>query len=216
VDALVFAAASIQPTARLRARVANLDQPFVVAADGGAETALVFGYQPDLVIGDFDSLSQTTLADLRGRGVPVEPFPRDKNMTDGQLALQRALEAKPERLLLVGFLGGPRLDQAVANLLLLLHSEVPTTLLDVHNEATLLRPGGVLTWSPEGREIVSLIPLGGPAEGVSTRGLRWPLADEQLPLGDTRGISNEPTMTESVSVALGGGSLLVTRYFAAG
>jgi thiamine pyrophosphokinase len=190
-----------------------LDAPFVVAADGGAATALAFGYQPHVAIGDFDSLSEASQAELRRLAVPIEVFSRDKDMTDGQLALQRALDAKPEQLLLVGFLGGPRLDQTVANLLLLLRADVPTTMVDAHNEATLARPGSPLSWSAEAGEIVSLVPLGGPAAGVSTHGLRWPLNDELLTLGDTRGISNEPNLGESVSVSIRGGTLLVTRYF---
>ncbi|HEY0583142.1 MAG TPA: thiamine diphosphokinase [Chloroflexota bacterium] len=212
MDAVVFAAAHLVPTRRLRARLAMLEQPFIVAADGGAETALAFGCQPDLVLGDFDSLSQATLADLRRRGVAIETYPRDKDATDGQLALERALQVKPARLLLVGFLGGPRLDQATANLLLLLNLDVAATLVDAANEATLVRPGVPIVWRPEPGEVVSLIPLQGDAEDVTTEGLRWPLCHERLPLGSTRGISNEP-LAAMVGVSLGRGTLLLTRYF---
>src|SRR5690242_5078575 len=95
-----------------------LERPFVVAADAGAATALAFGFTPDVLIGDFDSLEPDLLAQLRTLDVQVEEYPRDKDATDGQLAVERALAEQPEALYLVGFLGGPRLDQALANILL--------------------------------------------------------------------------------------------------
>jgi thiamine pyrophosphokinase len=208
----VFAAAPVEQSPRLRKRLADLYQPYIVAADGGAATALVFGYQPDIVVGDLDSIDAASLAELRRRGVPIQTHSRDKNATDGQLAIECALKQQPERLLLVGFLGGPRLDQAIASVLLLARIETPATLLDERNEAQLVRPGVDCVWPPEPNEIVSLIPIGGDVDGVRTQGLRWPLRDEPLTLGDSRGVSNEPTATEAV-ISVQRGLLLVTRHF---
>src|SRR5450432_2020540 len=101
------------PGPRLTARLSELPRPYVVAADGGAATALAFGFQPDVVVGDLDSIDTRVLADLQRRGVPIETYPRDKDATDGQLAVERALVAQPTCLWLLGFLGGPRLDQAL-------------------------------------------------------------------------------------------------------
>ena len=54
-----------------------------------------------------------------------------------------ALQQRPSRLLMLGFLGGPRLDQALANVFLLIGVETPAVLLDERNECVLVRPGGV-------------------------------------------------------------------------
>jgi thiamine pyrophosphokinase len=208
----VFAAAPVEHSPRLRKRLAALHPLYVVAADGGAATALVFGYQPDVVVGDLDSIDAASLAELRRRGVPIETHARDKNATDGQLAIERALKQRPDGLFLVGFLGGPRLDQALASVLLLSRIETPAVLLDERNEALLLRPGTESVWRPDAAEIVSLIPIGGDVDGVRTHGLRWALQDERLTLGDSRGVSNEPVSTEA-SVSIQHGLLLVTRHF---
>jgi thiamine pyrophosphokinase len=210
--AVVFAAAPLSPTDRLRARLAELEQPFVVAADGGARTCLGFGLEPAVVIGDLDSIDSETRYELKRRGIDFETYPRDKDATDGQLAIERALKAQPGELLLFGFLGGPRLDQALANVLLLTRSDLPTVLMDERNECTLVRPGAERLWRPEPNELISLIPLDGAAEGVRTRGLAWPLEGEQLRLGDTRGISNEP-VGDDARVWIEAGLLLVTRHF---
>jgi thiamine pyrophosphokinase len=210
--AVVFAAAALAHTPRLAARLGRLHNPLVLAADYGAATALTFGYTPHVVIGDLDSLDRATLEELRRRGTRIEVHPRDKNATDGQLAVERALQSKPTELLLLGFLNGPRLDQTLANVLLLAGIEAPAVLLDEANECRLVRPGAEHAWRPERREVISLLPLNANATGVRTEGLRWTLRGERLVLGDTRGVSNEPVGTEA-RVSLEGGLLLVTRHF---
>jgi thiamine pyrophosphokinase len=210
--AILFAAVPLEPSARLKLRLAQVKDSVVVAADNGATTALAFGLRPDVVIGDLDSLEPGTLASLQQAGVLIETYMRDKNATDGQLAIERALQCRPDELFLVGFLGGPRLDQALANILLLSRIDVPAVLLDERNECLLLRPGVEHTWQPEPGEVISLLPLGGSAIGVTTRGLRWPLNGERLEQGDTRGVSNEPIADEA-SVSIASGRLFLTRHF---
>jgi thiamine pyrophosphokinase len=208
--AIVFAAAPLSPTERLRARLGNLDHPFVVAADDGATTALAFGLVPDLVIGDLDSLDPATRDRLSE--VTLETYPRDKDATDGQLAVERALRERPSELLLLGFLGGARLDQSVANIFLLVDITTPAVLLDERNECVLVRPGLPHEWTVETDEVVSLVPIGGDVRGVRTVGLRWRLDGDRLRLGDTRGVSNEPTASQA-RVSVDSGLLLVTRHF---
>jgi thiamine pyrophosphokinase len=210
--AIIFAAASLKPTPRLTARLAVLDRPFVIAADGGATTALAFGLRPDVVIGDLDSLAASTLSRLDAAHVPIETHPRDKDATDGQLALERALQSQPSELFLLGFLGGPRLDQALANVILLTRLQIPAVLLDETNECVIVRPAARHTWFPEAGEVISLLPMSAEVVGVTTHGLRWRLDRERLTLGTTRGLSNEPVDNE-VSVSIESGLLLVTRHF---
>ncbi len=209
---LLFGGVALRPTSRLRTRLAAMTDPFVIAADSGAASALAFGYRPDLVIGDMDSIDPATLAAVERAGIPLEPFPRDKDATDGQLAVERALALAPIELVLVGFLGGPRLDQALANVLLLALLPTRATLIEEENECALLRSGESHTWQADPSEVVSLIALSAEARGVATHGLRWPLAGATLRLGDTRGVSNEPAAGQ-VGVSLEEGLLLVTRHF---
>jgi thiamine pyrophosphokinase len=211
--ALVFGAAPLKPTPRLTSCLAGIQSPTVIAADNGATTALAFGLRPDLVIGDLDSIEPATLDELRRRAVPIETHPRDKNATDGQLAIERALESRPNELYVIGFLGGPRLDQELANVLLLTTLEVPTLLLDAVNECRLLRPNTLLSWTADPGEVVSLIPITPAVVGVRTLGLRWPLNDEQLLLGDTRGVSNEPLDKQRITIQTRAGLMLVVRHF---
>ncbi|HET6318199.1 MAG TPA: thiamine diphosphokinase, partial [Chloroflexota bacterium] len=145
--AVVFAGAPLQVTPRLSQRLEALANLYVVAADSGAATALAFGLKPDVVIGDLDSISDATRAQLQG--VEFRTYPRAKDATDSELAIQHALQARPKELLLLGFLNGPRLDMTLANLLLLLALAPGAVMVDERNEASLLRGGGSRTWQPE-------------------------------------------------------------------
>ena len=210
--ALIFAAAPVAPTPRLRARLARLQPPIVVlAADRGAATALAFGFRPDIVVGDFDSLDPPTLDELTRTCVTIETHPRDKDQTDGQLAIERALAMEPEALVLLGFVGGSRFDQTLATLSLLTRLNLPTVVLDDRNESLLLHAPATYTWPAEADEIVSLVPFTADAV-VTTDGLRWPLRAETLRVGDTRGISNEP-VSNTPRVEIASGTLLVARHF---
>ena len=211
--AVVFAGAPLAVTERLRARIAALGETTVIAADSGAALALSFGLRPDLVVGDFDSIAASTRAELDRLGVPVQLHPSAKDATDGQLALHYALSLEPSSVLLLGFLGGPRLDMSLSSVLLLLNVPARTSLLDERNECLLLRGPDTCTWSAEPGELISLIPLDAHCRGVTTTGMRFPLNDEPLILGETRGISNEP-VSEQVGVTVASGALLLARHFA--
>jgi thiamine pyrophosphokinase len=209
--ALVFGGAPVVVTERLKKRLADLNKPFVVAADAGAETALRLGFVPDVLLGDFDSIGRAVLIQLKERGVSIEQYPIDKNATDGELAIERALSANPEELVLVGFLGGPRLDQELANVFLLGGLSVTAVLVDGSNECRLLRSGEDWVWTAEPDELVSLLPLAGDARGITTRGLRYPLDDATLSYERARGVSNV-LLEPPGRVSLRDGLLLVVHH----
>jgi hypothetical protein len=66
-------------------------------------------------------------------------------------------------------------------------------------EAMLLRSGEAVTLAGSPGDLVSLLPLGGDARGVTTAGLAWPLARETLRFGQSRGVSNEMSAAEATS-----------------
>ena len=181
---------------------------YIICADGGARHALELGLTPNLVIGDMDSIDKQQWQKLKDAGVPIELFPRDKNETDLELALDRAIELEPKVLLIIGALGG-RLDQTFGNTALLSNarlSAVDVRLDDGVEEIFFCRDQEEV----RGRsgDIVSLIPWGNPVQGVQTQGLKWQLHSETLFPEKTRGISNEMT-GEVVSIKIASGLLLV-------
>jgi thiamine pyrophosphokinase len=182
----------------------------VIAADSGLDHADALGLPVDLVIGDLDSVSKESLHDALRRGVPVEEHPATKDQTDLELALHAAMAADPDRILVVSG-GGGRLDHLLAGLLALTVPRHTTSGAAVAIEALVgaarvaaIRGPGHLTVVGRPGELVTLVPIGGPAEGITTQGLRYPLTGETLDPGSSRGVSNELLgATATVHVAAG-------------
>ena len=82
---------------------------YVIAADGGAISAVECGIQPHLIIGDMDSVDPELLENLQTQGAETQRYPVEKDETDLQLALLAAAERDARKILVLGALGG-RLD----------------------------------------------------------------------------------------------------------
>jgi thiamine pyrophosphokinase len=178
----------------------------VIAADGGARHAAGLGRAIDLWVGDGDSLGAAGLEALRSTGVPIELAPVDKDESDTELAIVAAVAAGASRLTILGALGGARFDHSLANVWLLAHESLvgrTACLLDERARIRLL-PSGRHDLAGRIGDLVSLFPFGGDAEGLTTRGLRYPLADEPLRSGSVRGLSNvRETTAAAVWVRIG-------------
>jgi thiamine pyrophosphokinase len=188
----------------------------VVAADGGARSAQLCGLNVDLVVGDGDSLDPTELAAMEAAGVQVERSRSDKDESDTELAVLACLARGASEITIVGAFGG-RLDHELANVSLLALGALgdrPMQLLDGQTRVRLVRgPGkgsdpGRLTLRGRIGDLVTLLPLGGDVEGITTEGLRYPLRDESLRLGPARGLSNV-RLTATATVVVRSGLLLV-------
>jgi thiamine pyrophosphokinase len=191
-----------------RARQLLRPHDFIICADGGTRHALALEVKPNLIIGDMDSIEKVQLQQLQNEGVEIELYPRDKNETDLELAVNKALEDDPHEIIIAAALGG-RMDQTLANIALLTDLRLSTSnvrLDDGVEEIFLCRDQAQV--DGRGGDLVSLIPWGGPVEGVQTKNLKWPLNHETLFPDKTRGISNE-MIAEAASVQIRSGLLLI-------
>jgi thiamine pyrophosphokinase len=163
----------------------------VVAADSGLHHAQDLGVAVDFVVGDFDSVDDARLADAVHRGAKAERHPSAKDFTDLELALQVADRLGATDVLVVGGAGG-RLDHFLANVLLFAsddYAHLRITGLVGDARITVVRRETELRGEPG--SLLTLLAVGGPARGVRTTGLRFPLVSEELTPGSTRGVSNE-------------------------
>lgn len=187
---------------------------YFVAADGGAHHALALGCRLDAIVGDLDSLEPALVERLVGSGVEVLRYPVTKDQTDLELAIEFALQQGVEEVLLLGAVGG-RLDQTLANLLILAQRAWPVqlTIVERNQVAQLLRPGQTLLLQACPGDTVSALPLSDTVTGITYTGLRYPLTNATLHLGSTRGISNEVATTPA-TVTIATGRLLIIQTLA--
>lgn len=197
-SALVFCGGDA-PSAATLARAGKHD--IVIAADSGIDHTLAHGIVPDIAVGDFDSVTPDGLAVAEAGGTSIERHPAEKDQTDFELALARAVAESVDQILVVSIEGG-RLDHQLANLLALAGpslNNIEVRALTENETITVVRSVSRI----EGTlgDYLSLVPIGGDVEGVTTTGLAYPLSDESLSATSARGISNrfmEPQATVSV------------------
>tara|TARA_B100001094_G_scaffold323031_1_gene373250 strand:+ start:535 stop:1197 length:663 start_codon:yes stop_codon:yes gene_type:complete len=179
--------------------------PTLICADGGLRTVLKYGIEPDVVIGDLDSVEISDLDRITNE--KIFKVDADNTSTDLQKAIKHAIQLDLEYATLLGFTGG-RSDHLLWNLGLLrtFGDVINLRMLDDHGETRLVK--GTTTFRAKMGQKVSLTPIDAPVDGIVTRGLRFPLRDESLELGVRDGISNE-VVHNPVEITVRCGSLLV-------
>lgn len=183
----------------------------VVAADGGAHVASYFGFSPQVVLGDMDSIGENTLHALDTQGVEIHRHPPEKDETDLEIALKWAAAQGAEWIRIVGGIGG-RFDQVLANVYLLALAELQGCDVQIiaGKQAIRLLSPGTYTLQGAAGDTLSLLPLGCDAVGIQTEALKYPLQDETLRFGPARGISNV-MLADTAQITLREGLLLVVH-----
>jgi len=184
----------------------------VIAADGGARHATSLGLRLDRWVGDGDSIDPGDLAALAASGIRIERVAREKDASDTELAVMAAIDAGADEITIVGGLGGARTDHALTNVALLGHAALAGRAVRLYDEAaarlSLLAGPGRADLEGHVDDLVTLVPIGGPAAGVTTRDLRYPLREETLEAGSSRGLSNVRSASRA-SVSIQAGRLLL-------
>ena len=178
----------------------------VICADGGVKNARTAGLSPNLLIGDWDS------GGAPEEGVPAVTLPAEKDMTDLQAAVDEALRRGYRQMLLTGCIGG-RLDHTASNLALLewiAGRGGDALMLDGDNEVRFWGGGTLILPNRPAYRYLSLIPLDREIEGVTLRGVKYPLTEHRLFRGDTLSVSNEPA-GEEIMITVQSGRVLVVR-----
>lgn len=181
----------------------------IVAADGGETQLTNWGLTPDVLIGDFDSIDPERQSLLESKKVLIKAFPKEKDATDLELAVDYALTYGVNKIILTGVWGG-RVDHSLGNLEILYklaQHKIETVMLTANakiyvgtNELELELPLAT---------IVSLIPLTEVVTNVSTDGLYYQLQKATLKKGSTKTISNK-TVKPCIKISYKHGILLAT------
>ena len=184
------------------------EDDFIITADGGTRHALAFGRTPNVIIGDLDSLPANFEPSTFNGEIIL--YPKDKNETDLELAIQHALTLNPEQIIILAALGG-RLDQTLGNIALILHAKRSSFILRLDDgvEEVFFCHSNCNIQGTSG-DTVSLIPWQGEVTGIVTTNLKWNLQNETLYPHKTRGISNE-MLDDIATVQIKSGLLLIVH-----
>jgi len=188
----------------------SLERDLIIAADGGFNHCRQWNVIPHVIVGDMDSINPSDMT-AHGHGkIEIQRFPVRKDETDLHLALQVAIDRNASEIVILGALGA-RWDMTFSNVLILLAPflrRAQVRILESQYEFVCLHGYQKLDLEEKPGDTVSLIPLAGPVTGVRLSGFVFPLDNEMLPLGTTRGISNL-FKDEKAEIEIKGGHLLV-------
>ena len=177
---------------------------YIVACDAGYANALRLGLRPALAVGDFDSYRGEVAPEI-----PVYTVPARKDDTDTMLGVKLGMEEGcREFVILCGF--GGRLDHTVANLqtlCFLCEQGLQGSMLSERNCAWAVRNGTLRLPRMEGYHL-SVFAAGGRCEGITLRGLEYPLENGTLTPATPLGVSNE-FVAEQAQICVRSGTLLV-------
>ncbi len=164
----------------------------LICADSGANILYNNNIIPDVLIGDFDSISIEAYKAFEKKAVKILKYPEHKDLTDTHIALNYAIQNKAEKITIFGATG-TRLDHTLANIFLLEEymDRVECTLIDDNNIITIKKAGTHKIYANQEFKYISLIPLSDQAKGVTTKGFKYPLHEACLKRADSFGISNE-------------------------
>ncbi|HML38249.1 MAG TPA: thiamine diphosphokinase [Bacillota bacterium] len=187
---------------------------YVICADGGYSYARAEEIDPDIVIGDFDSIGLDYIeADLKRSGLDsrcrIARVPAEKDDTDTLICLKYGIEFGFEEFFILGGLGG-RLDHTLANLQTMSYGvdqQKTVWFLDGKNRATLRSPGALTVKNP-GDFMISLFAFGESCEGVTIRGVKYPLDHYLMTDSFPIGVSNE-FAGEEAEISHASGKLLI-------
>ncbi|MCG8619275.1 MAG: thiamine diphosphokinase [Desulfobacterales bacterium] len=208
MKAIIVANGRFAPTPDIRRELSTADM--IIAADGGAIHLRKVSVNPDLIIGDLDSIDEASKDFFAARDIPVQTYPQKKDMTDTELCLEYAVSQGADEVVLMG-VTGRRLDHTVANVLMLrrlLGLGVKGKILDTNNEIFLVDSNTTVKGSPG--ELLSVIPVTDRVTGLTLEGLAYPLTEKTLDMGTALGVSNVFT-GDTATIKLRSGMVLVTK-----
>lgn len=176
--AVIIGGGSISDYNYIKSKINSDD--YIICADGGYNHAVKMGISPNIVLGDFDSI-----VDLPKDTEKIR-YPVRKDFTDGELAVRYANEYGFNNVLMLG-MTGDRADHTITDILLLIQCK-NGCIIDDNNEIYLIRDD--ITIAGRTGDTVSILPVGGNLEGITTENLEYPLNNETLYFGESRGVSN--------------------------
>lgn len=182
----------------------------ILCADGGAKYAYSCSIIPDFLIGDFDSINSDILDFYTDQKVEIIKYPKEKDFTDTEICVYKALELGCSEICIVAGVGG-RIDHSLGNIgLLHLINRNGAYGCITGKDCTIYLCNREISIQGEIGDTISIIPLMGDAEGLYSSGLKYALNNSTLEFGKPTGVSNE-MIDISCKITITKGEVLVIK-----
>lgn len=182
----------------------------IICADGGAEYAYKNNIIPHYLIGDFDSIDGEIFDFYSHKGVNIIKFPVEKDYTDTEICINKAIELGCSEIGIVSGIGS-RIDHSLGNIgLLHICSKRGANGYIISPNAVIYHCMDEIEIEGETGETVSIIPFNGDVNGITTEGLAYGLKEAVIKFGSPIGISNLMT-DRKCKIKIKSGEILVIK-----
>ena len=198
-----------------REYINNYDYDYLVVADQGLETTEALGLNPDLIVGDFDSVDPALIHRYETDPKSVESvlrFKAQKDYTDTQIAVERAVKYGVSHIEVLGATGD-RLDHVLGNIAVMKYAlrwDATMSIVDANNRITMIDKSLTISKKDQYGKYVSVIPYSGEAKGVTLTGFAYNVEDETFYDDTSLGVSNE-IADETARIEVKEGLLLIVE-----
>lgn len=210
MKALIIASGTINNYNLLNSLVQ--ENNFILCADGGLNHLIKINIIPNLVLGDLDSISKEGLEYIKNNNIEVAKFPVMKDETDTHLALNYLIEKKYSEITIMGGIG-TRIDHTLGNIYLLkslIDKDIKGTIINENNIIHLVEKS--IKLNKKNGYYTSIIPITTNGIDISISGFLYPLVNDHIDFGSTRGISNKIISDFGIITIKNGQALIIESY----
>lgn len=186
------------------------ESEILICADGGGDCLYEYSILPDYLVGDFDSISKEAMEYFRKKLENIDTYPSEKNSTDSEICVEKALSLGVDEIIMLGFTGS-RLDHVLGNLGLLqkcMLLGIKGAIADDNNYINISNKS--LAIKRRGMKYLSLQAYSDVVDDLTITGAKYPLDKYTLLRGDPRTISNE-FINDEVCINFSSGTLLIIQ-----
>ena len=166
---------------------------------------------PDYILGDFDSIDKKVLEKYKTQKIKINELKPEKDFTDTEEAINLAIKLKSSELVIIGAIG-TRIDHVLANINVLkiaLDNNIKAKIINEHNEIELIN-NELIIEKNNLYKYISIMPLTTQVEGITITGMKYPLENYTLTIGNSLGVSNEQ-IEKTAKIKVKDGILIVIK-----
>lgn len=166
---------------------------------------------PDYILGDFDSIDKKVLEKYKTQKIKINELKPEKDFTDTEEAINLAINLKSSEIVIIGAIG-TRIDHVLANINVLkiaLDNNIKAKIINEHNEIELIN-NELIIEKNNLYKYISIMPLTTQVEGITITGMKYPLENYTLTIGNSLGVSNEQ-IEKTAKIKVKDGILIVIK-----
>lgn len=196
---------------KLQKQIATMKN--IIALDGAANRLIHVNIKPNIVIGDFDSITDKTIRILKTSKTEFN-YIQDQNTTDLDKAISYCIEHNASSINIYNAIGGKRLDHTLMNLRLLKYYFSPYRKIIIYDDDSIIKYLENQEITIQGKAGDKLALMSFTTGIINSKGLKYEMNNYQLDFAYRVSVSNSLALDTATIKVLGNALvILFTEFF---